>query len=940
MNFFEKQNNAKSSINMGGGLLAGGLLLTVANGGEFPAVGDYILTIWDSATFSDPGDDPNMEIVKCTARVGNNLTIVRAQEGTLDVNHNNNDAVLMLVTAGQITQIEDEIVQRDGTIPLTADWDIGAFDISGDSFKADTGFIDTRSAAGNYCVLGCANTNKVGIYYYNANLLFPDFQLRLYGADSAGTSSCFLYTASAAVANTGSVYISPCGKQIAEFHYDTNYQTLLTGFVRISGNAITAPKLRIVEHAITAGNQQEWCNTVSVAYSYVTQTGLFRIRPDTDTTHYIARSQIAGSGDVAYFAHYDMVLATDYAIKQSATGGTYLNAKTGEHIYFNINNTSWMQLDDNGKLYYKRTPVAAMGNVIIGDETIASTNYRVTILAANDAISALLFGDALNAAGEYAGYINYSHSLDQFQFGANSGTQSMTFDSNGLVIDSNSNSRSLRLLGADGATEIWDFYVDAGGCLVISATPGNPIWGFLDIRTEGNEWGIVIRENAGGGTAYANLYRRAGAAGLFNICNGQGNSTLGLLLDTNQNVGLRLTPRCPLDVKSSTTTYLGGMMLQQSGDLATYAWVVASDYLWYGFASNASGADEFGDFASFMKVDGANKFVAFGAGCGNASATQGMINAVSGADATQVDIWWARVGIGNTYNISWAWYIPASSTDLRLYNTHLGIDTLSLNEDGELGGDPFNDQQTYILAGHFLDICSDARFLFGWLTPSDNGTEQDLSYTNNDATYVNASDFTSGDQVKKAFAWELDFDAVDDYLTQVDSNSLSFGNSLKDFAFTFFGWIEVVNTATAQVIYSKYSTVAGALREFQIYLDSSEKINLDCYDESVDITAKIITDAALSVGRHFVVVTYDGRGGATAATGMECYVDGVLVATTETNNANYVAMENTATLPRIGANNDGYYFQGNMGMIGIDASLWSAEDVWKAYIKTRGFYNL
>ena len=41
-----------------------------------------------------------------------------------------------------------------------------------------------------------------------------------------------------------------------------------------------------------------------------------------------------------------------------------------------------------------------------------------------------------------------------------------------------------------------------------------------------------------------------------------------------------------------------------------------------------------------------------------------------------------------------------------------------------------------------------------------------------------------------------------------------------------------------------------------------------------------------------MAVTYDGRGGATAANGITFYIDGVSVPVTRGNNAAYVAMEN------------------------------------------------
>ena len=53
-----------------------------------------------------------------------------------------------------------------------------------------------------------------------------------------------------------------------------------------------------------------------------------------------------------------------------------------------------------------------------------------------------------------------------------------------LDIDSNSNTQSLRLRGANASTEIADFYVNGIGSLLIDLIAGNDTGQFLDLRTE------------------------------------------------------------------------------------------------------------------------------------------------------------------------------------------------------------------------------------------------------------------------------------------------------------------------------------------------------------------------------------------------------------------------------------------------------------------------
>ena len=67
------------------------LAYVVGGGSRFldPAVdGQYNCVWWDQKTYPDPDDDPNREIVRVTAKVGDTFTILRAQEDTLATTKN------------------------------------------------------------------------------------------------------------------------------------------------------------------------------------------------------------------------------------------------------------------------------------------------------------------------------------------------------------------------------------------------------------------------------------------------------------------------------------------------------------------------------------------------------------------------------------------------------------------------------------------------------------------------------------------------------------------------------------------------------------------------------------------------------------------------------------------------------------------------------------
>ena len=98
---FKVENNAASTVN-DNPLAASITTLNVAagEGANFPSSGNFRLTIWDASSYADPGNDSGMEIVECTARSTDALTIVRAREGTGDVAHTQGEKVALLITAG------------------------------------------------------------------------------------------------------------------------------------------------------------------------------------------------------------------------------------------------------------------------------------------------------------------------------------------------------------------------------------------------------------------------------------------------------------------------------------------------------------------------------------------------------------------------------------------------------------------------------------------------------------------------------------------------------------------------------------------------------------------------------------------------------------------------------------------------------------------------
>lgn len=79
------KNFAKVTVSTGYDASAISIALTSGHGAKLPAPatdGAFNLTWWNATDYNDPSDDPNVEIVRCTARSTDTLTVTRAQEGT------------------------------------------------------------------------------------------------------------------------------------------------------------------------------------------------------------------------------------------------------------------------------------------------------------------------------------------------------------------------------------------------------------------------------------------------------------------------------------------------------------------------------------------------------------------------------------------------------------------------------------------------------------------------------------------------------------------------------------------------------------------------------------------------------------------------------------------------------------------------------------------
>jgi len=124
---------------------------------------------------------------------------------------------------------------------------------------------------------------------------------------------------------------------------------------------------------------------------------------DEATTHYLGRAQIGfytgGADDMAYFGHRDMTFAS-YAVRQSSTGLTYINALTGKNIWLRINNSTVADIGSTGLTMAANKNIALSGTGTIGVGG-TDTDYKITTTVGGIKAES-------TTAGNAAGYFNNS----------------------------------------------------------------------------------------------------------------------------------------------------------------------------------------------------------------------------------------------------------------------------------------------------------------------------------------------------------------------------------------------------------------------------------------------------------------------------------------------------------------------------------------------------
>lgn len=114
-------NFGKVTVSTGYDAITTSITLNANEGSKFPdpsVSGAFNLVWWNSTDYPDPSDDPNKEIVRCTARITDTLTVTRAQEGTSSSIKNlagKTYKMILSPTAKMISDIRSELAALSAT---------------------------------------------------------------------------------------------------------------------------------------------------------------------------------------------------------------------------------------------------------------------------------------------------------------------------------------------------------------------------------------------------------------------------------------------------------------------------------------------------------------------------------------------------------------------------------------------------------------------------------------------------------------------------------------------------------------------------------------------------------------------------------------------------------------------------------------------------------
>ncbi len=468
------------------------------------------------------------------------------------------------------------------------------------------------------------------------------------------------------------------------------------------------------------------------------------------------------------------------------------------------------------------------------DAAESSTGYGLYINGTNNDASSTLTGlyvDAGTGAGtEYAAaFMNGNVGI---------GT---TTPATKLSIDSNSNTQNLRLYGATEASQIADIYIGTQGNLVLSTIAGSDSAGYLDLQSESNNYGLILRESDGtGGSAFANFFvvDHATDPDYLSIVLNTTTNTNALNVTVGNNVGIgTANPAGPLEVDTSTTSGVAVTIDQDDVDQTALDFDInntAADILnidWGGATSQTAaltGIDL--DFTNLTSVAG--------------STTYGLhINDLS-AQTTSTEYAIYQEGTNWDYGL----YIEDAAlfnTSLVVNGTTIGLDyDASANNVVSLGTGP-GQASGDLYWGDDL-VCDVSEANCGWATAaslftgfsiSDGSTTEGIASADTitfaDSSTINAAVSATDTVTMNVIANSLDFAHLEDTLDLDATTEINFGASSLSYDLNSTGTFDILDNNQKFWSFDDDSTV-------DVTFPAAGELNIDSATTDSTVTTGVL----------------------------------------------------------------------------------------------------
>lgn len=237
-----------------------------------------------------------------------------------------------------------------------------------------------------------------------------------------------------------------------------------------------------------------------------------------------------------------------------------------------------------------------------------------------------------------------------------------------------------------------------------------------------------------------------------------------------------------------------------------------------------------------------------------------------------------------------------------------------------------------------LQITGDTRLLFVPKS-TDTTTSTDLSLNGRTLTH----DATIAARLSRlGYGYKVSYTSASSQYTETpDAAGLTFGDSSTDSAFSIVVLANITDTAAIRKLITKDNTNQ---REWSFEVAANDVLQMWLWDNSVPISPLRASSSALATQGVMTLygMTYSAAtGGATAANDITLYSNGLVLASTATNQATYVAMEDKTAVVDIGsafAHTTGF-LDGSVALALVCQKALSANEHWAIRKLCEGYFS-